>query len=170
MNLKLHLKPSLLRTARRYGVTEPHDAEAIVDDALWDESAIGYEHRKVMQKSIDYVRKKHLEIELYLDAPVGDELTNEPLSGHDVQPNSYENEIKAEMQARQRQLIEQLALDSDERTTEIVRTWLESDKPTTTNVAKRLGLDHKQVSRCLKRLSNKFSESNFGFVSDYLSA
>ena len=77
------------------------------------------------------------------------------------------NERKTALQVTQRQLINKLADGSDERTTLIVQTFLDSDKPTVTNVAKRLGLDHKQVSRSLKKLSNKYSEDEFGYLGDH---
>lgn len=144
------LKKQCMQVVRNQGVTDPHEVEAISDDAILDLKSKGFELRKAKQLAIDHLRKKKLEISVYLDKTTdeGDEV----LSWYDVMEYDDSVEINTALQAHQRQLIEELVSGSDERTTLIVRTWLESDNSTPHSVAKELSLDFNQVTRTLAKL------------------
>lgn len=155
----------LTKYLMRIGIKDEHDAMSIAIDVVMDERTKGYEFRKAKLLAYNYferVEKPQLEIFESLDAP-----SEEDLTLYDAMPYDNFNERKTALQVTQRQLINKLADGSDERTTLIVQTFLDSDKPTVTNVAKRLGLDHKQVSRSLAKLSKGYSEDKFGYLGDY---
>jgi hypothetical protein len=67
-------------------------------------------------------------------------------------------------------LIEFLVSGENERTTAIVQAYLSTELKTPTAIGKHLGLDHKQVTRTLKRLAGKFDSKQYGDYSDYLVA
>ena len=80
------------------------------------------------------------------------------------------NSINAKRKADQRQLIDFLVCGENERTTSIVQTFLSTDLKSPTAIGKHLGLDHKQITRALKKLASKFDTKQFGDYHDYLVA
>lgn len=167
--MNLQLKQKMMRTIRRQGVKDEHEVEAIADDVFLETESEGFEVRRAKQKAIDAMRKRHLKVDFSLDAPAsGDD--EESVSTYDIYAYDDFNERKAELQANQRHLISQLVSGSDERTTLIVQTFLQSDKPSITNVAKQLGMHHEVVGRALRRLQRNYSETQFGSYKKYLSA
>jgi hypothetical protein len=78
--------------------------------------------------------------------------------------------LTAKQKADQRQLIDFLVCGENERTTAIVQTYLTTDLKTPTAIGNHLGLNHKQVTRTLKRLAGKFDSKQFGSHRDYLVA
>lgn len=155
----------LTKYLMRIGIKDDHVAMSIAIDVCMDERTKGFEYRKAKLLAYNYferVEKPHLETFESLDAP-----SEEDLTLYDAMSYDDYNERKTAQQVTQRQLINKLADGSDERTTLIVQTFLDSDKPTVTNVAKRLGLDHKQVSRSLAKLAVNYSEDKFGYLGDY---
>lgn len=158
------MRQKLIAHIKRKGVRDQHDAETIAHDVLSNPKALGVEFKDANFKVMEYFRVKQREDSRTesLDAP-----SEEDLTLYDAMIYDDFNERKTAQQVTQRQLINKLADGSDERTTLIVQTFLNSDKPTVTNVAKRLGLDHKQVSRSLAKLAFKYSEDKFGYLGDY---
>lgn len=163
---------SLLRKCsaviRNQGVTDPLDVESIAHEAMLCEKSKGYELRKSKQMAIDFLRKRRPEIGIYLDEQI--ETDHGQLVAYEVIACDDTNERETAIQEAQRQLIYTLADGSDERTTLIVQTFLDIDKPTINNVAKFLGIHHQVVSRSIRKLSMKFSEGKFGNLADYLTA
>lgn len=148
-------------------VKDSHAVETIAHNVMLNEKAIGVEFKDANFKIKEYYRVKRREQSRYESL---DDTNEDDLSLYDALPYDELNERKAVLQANQRQLITQLADGSDERTTLIVQTFLNTDKPTPNKVAKLLGLDHKQVSRALVKLADNYSEAKFGQLSDYLYA
>lgn len=169
MNIKL--KPKLVNMAKKNGVIDEHDAEALVDDVLINPKAQDFEARHVKLRTIDYLRRQSRRIapDIYLDGDTSPD-GEESQSQYEIHSVYNENERNAALQETQRQLISDLVSGSDERTTLIVRTWLASDLPTASSVGKKLGIHHGTVSRCLLKLSNDFDRDKFGELSEYLYA
>jgi hypothetical protein len=82
----------------------------------------------------------------------------------------FEEEITLKKKNDQRMLIEFLVSGENERTTAIVQAYLTTDLKTPTAIGNYLGLDHKQVSRSIKRLAGKFDSKKFGEYQDFLVA
>jgi DNA-directed RNA polymerase specialized sigma24 family protein len=78
--------------------------------------------------------------------------------------------LTAKQKADQLALIDFLVRDENARTTAIVQTYLTTDLKTPTAIGNHLGLNHKQVTRTLKRLAGKFDSKQFGSHRDYLVA
>ena len=82
----------------------------------------------------------------------------------------FEETIGAKQKAEQLALIDFLVRGEDARTTAIVNAFLSTELKTPTAIGKHLGLDHKQVSRSIKRLAGKFDSRKFGSYTDFLVA
>ena len=82
----------------------------------------------------------------------------------------FEEEIGAKQKADQVALIDFLVRGEDARTTAIVQAYLSTELKTPTAIGNYLGLDHKQVSRSIKRLAGKFDSRKFGSYTDFLVA
>lgn len=159
----------LVRYAKSIGVRDDHDAQSLAHDALLDDRAKGFRFRKIKFLAYNYfdrVLKPREENLTYLEQTLSDD----GLTYLDLLEYDDSNEIRAELQASQRQLIEQLTTGTDDRTTLIVQTFLETDKPTIANVAKELNLHRQVVTRCVRRLARNYSESEHGALADYLTA
>lgn len=155
---------NLIHHIKMKGVYDQHAAETIAHDVLLDKNSKGSEFKNANFRVLNYFRDTNRWHDRTLPLEHSSE---DEASLLDVIPYDAYNERKAAQQVTQRQLINKLVDGSDERTKLIVQTFLDSDKPTPTNVAKRLGLDHKQVSRALKKLASKYSEDKFGALEDY---
>ena len=162
---------NLTKYLKQVGVKDDHVAQTIAHDVVMDERARGYEYRKAKLLAYNYFeRVEKVEEKRYvsLDYTPPTDSGEHPL--YEVIQYDDSNERKAEIQDQQRQLIENLVDGSDERTRKIVQTFLESDKPTISNVAAKLGLHKQVVSRSVKRLARNYSENLYGEVSDYITA
>jgi hypothetical protein len=97
---------------------------------------------------------------------------NEGLSLFDTIPDLHnvEDTVIKTKKADQRKLIDFLVAGENERTTAIVQAFLTTELKSPTAIGNHLGLDHKQVSRAIKRLAGKFDSKQFGEISDYLVA
>lgn len=155
---------NLINHVKMKGVYDQHAAETIAHDVLLDKNSKGSEFKNANFRVLNYFRDTNRWYDRTLPLEYSAE---DGASLLDVIPYDDYNEGKSAQQEAQRHLIDALVDGSDERTKLIVQTFLESDKPTPTNVAKRLGLDHKQVSRALKKLASKYSEEEFGDLEDY---
>ncbi|UBH21929.1 hypothetical protein LAU42_09140 [Macrococcus armenti] len=165
------MRNKLIKYVMSKGIRDQHVVETIVNDVLLKESAKGKEFAEARFRVLDYIRKANRESERYvsLDALSANSI-EEPSSLYDIIGYDDTNERESRLQEDQRQLILNLANGSDERTTLIVQTFLTTDKPTVTTVAKRLGLDHKQVSRALTRLSRNYDSGLYGDLRSYFVA
>jgi hypothetical protein len=103
---------------------------------------------------------------------VSPEHGDEGLSLFDTIPDLHnvEDTVIKTKKADQRKLIDFLVAGENERTTAIVQAFLTTDLKSPTAIGNHLGLDHKQVSRAIKRLAGKFDSKQFGDISDYLVA
>lgn len=165
------MRNALIKYVMSKGIHDKHVAETIANDVLMKQSAVGKEFAEAKYRTLDYLRKVKLERERFISLDEPSANSDESIvTLYDVIPIDETNEKQNRLQANQRELIMQLTNGTDERTTLIVQTFLESDKPTVTNVAKRLGLDHKQVSRALTRLSRNYDEGLYGSLTDYFVA
>lgn len=163
----------IIKYVKHLGVTDDHAAQTIAHNVLLDEKAKGYEFRKaklLAYNELNPKRKSKIEQSLiYLDATL-DGSDGEMSSLHDVIAYDDFNKRNTDLQMSQRTLIETLSMYSDCRTKEIIATFLSLDNPTVTAVGKELGINHTTVTRSLKRLAKNFEESEFGNISEYLSA
>lgn len=146
------------------GVRDRHEARTIAHDALLYDNKPSYQFTYARSKAYDYHRarssyeKRHLL--LVDDTSEENRYLREELL---TDKTSRVSEVAQD----QRQLIQALTSDSDETTTAIVETWLSSDKPTYTNVGKKLGINHTSVKRKLVKLSEKFDKSIHGELHEY---
>ncbi|MCU7556590.1 hypothetical protein [Macrococcus capreoli] len=165
------MRNAIIKYVTSKGISDRHVAETIANDVLMKASAKGKEFAEARYRTLDYLRKAKIERERFisLDEPsANSDDTSTTL--YDIIASDESNEKESRLQDHQRELIYSLANGSDERTTLIVQTFLDSDKPTVTNVAKRLGLHHMEVKRALTRLSSKYDESLYGDLNGYFVA
>lgn len=153
------------------GDIDEHAATTIAHDVILDPKAKGCEFKNAkfrFFKHMNRVVKK--ERERYVSLDTADTNDEEDFSPYEMMPYDDVNERNAALQDNQRQLITALVSGSDERTTLIVRTWLESDKPNANEIGKKLGIHHSTVLRAVRRLANNFSEAEHGKVAEYIYA
>lgn len=161
------MRNQLIKYVNKLGVTG-HDAETIVHDVLMKEKAKGVEFAEAKFRVKDYLRRAAIlnKRNISLD---GDDDTESQTSLYDVIAYSDECDKVNKLREGQRQLINSLTQDADERTTLIVQTFLNQDKPTINSVAEELGLHYSSVQRALKRLSKKFDRTR-NELNDFLYA
>lgn len=121
--------------------------------------------------------KRRYEMEIYAGKDESEAATFETLMNT---KNTYriEDEIIAKEKPDNRQVIESLLSDADERTTAIIQTFLKFqtsgkrtwDFVTPSQIAKELGVHHSAVTRTFKRLAAKFDVNTFGDYREYLPA
>jgi hypothetical protein len=153
-----------------------HSVKAMFDDTLIN----AIKHYKEGNEFIHYFKRswRQRRANIYNKAKwireneTPEEQGSEGLSLFDTIPDSHSIEeiVLAKKKADQRQLIDFLVAGENERTTAIVQAFLTTELKTPTAIGNHLGLDHKQVSRAIKRLAGKFDSKQFGEVSDYLVA
>lgn len=161
-------RSDLVSYAIKKGVTDRHEAETIAHNTLMKESAKGVEFSEVRFRSLDYHKRKAREAERFVSLETPESTDDTPLV--EILEYDNENEIVAAQKDSQRQLIKDLVSGSDERTIEIVRTWLDSDKPNITSIGKQLGMNHRTVARCLQRLAKNFDQEKYGDITEYLTS
>lgn len=161
------MRDNLIRHIQSKGVYDRHAAETIAHDVLMKTKAKGVEFKEANFRILDYFRTRNRESDRYDSL---DYTSEEGTSQYETLPYDPITEKEAALQESQRQLISELVDGSDERTKLIVQTFLETDKPTVRNVAKRLNLHHATVSTRLKKLSHNFVEAEDNRVEDYLYA
>lgn len=67
-------------------------------------------------------------------------------------------------------LIRALLEQADDFTIAVVNRKLENPNATNNSIATELGVDHKKVDRCLRRLARNYDQSRFGDISQYLAS
>lgn len=161
---------SITKYVHSLGDIDEHSALTIAHDTLMDPNAKGSEFKNAKFRFLNHKnREVKLQRERFvtLDAQISEDDERTLLESL---PYDDFNEREAALQDSQRQLIIELVDGMDERTTLIVQTFLEKDKPTVSSVAKQLELDRKQVYRCLNRMKDKFSPKIHGELSTVLIA
>lgn len=107
---------------------------------------------------------------LYIDGQVDDE--GEPIYEFEdelvnVQATAISN---IEKSPDKLQLIRALIEHADDFTIAVVNRKLENPNATSNSIATEMGVDHKKVDRCIRRLSRNYDPSRFGDISQYLAS
>jgi hypothetical protein len=127
--------------------------------------ALGTRYIDLLRKTI--TRKKYEQYET--DNSDDDSAKVEIASEFNLEEHVSER-ITAKQKADQLALIDFLVRDENERTTAIVQAYLTTELKTPTAIGNHLGLNHKQVTRTLKRLAGKFDSKKYGEYTDFLVA
>jgi hypothetical protein len=83
----------------------------------------------------------------------------------DVQTTAIDN---IEKNSDKWQLIRALTERADDFTMAVVNRILENPDASNNSIARELGVDHKKVDRCLRRLARNYDPSRFGDITQYL--
>lgn len=173
---KNKLISDLTKYVTALGVKEPEIALTIVHDVLLDPKANSREFKAAKYRVLKLFsddRKEYRNLTNWesiapnsLQSKLDNAEDNKTLI--DIIPYDNSNERASVKLENQRQLIKELLDDADERTTTIVLSWLECDKPNFALVGNLLGIPRKNVERSIKRLFKKFDTERFGSIYDYL--
>lgn len=130
---------------------------------------------RLRTRAIDFIKRKDGKYYESIEYISSSHRNNDDGDGYEVEIASdfdLEEEVlkPKTKKADQRELIDFLVRGENERTTAIVQTYLTTELASPTAIGKHLGLDHKQVSRALEKLSRKYKPQMFGNYEDYLIA
>ncbi|AVP37466.1 hypothetical protein [Staphylococcus felis] len=178
LNQNLILK--LTNYVKFLGIKDTDIAQTIAHDVLLDPSAKGREYKAAKFRTLKFFsddRKEYRNLATWqsisptsLNSKTKNDLEGDESMLIDVIPYDDYNEKASAKLSNQRQLIIGLLDGADERTTAIVQSWLECDKPSYALVGRILGLSSKTVERSIKRLKRNYTFEQFGDYRECLSA